>query len=231
MEMEKDSIKVSFQEYIDSSFPVGGKRTRSAVIRKEVAQRIVNHLKGTPDADGAFRHFVKKSGFALVDLQSVGIRDVLVVSVKEKNQSAKEVTSALEKWVFPFIGLPSIIQSDNGREFVNKLIEEVVASWIPNQDTKKLIADIMQSPCPKIEVQYIDVQKQKGQSDCGLFAIAFATSLAHLQDPASITYDQAKMRTHLIHCFETQSRTPFPSHGSRRPSDPNIGAYSCLPND
>ena len=28
----------------------------NAVIRKEVAQRIVNHLKGTPDADGAFRH-------------------------------------------------------------------------------------------------------------------------------------------------------------------------------
>ena len=45
-----------------------------------------NHRKGTPDADGAFRHFVKKSGFALVDLQSVGIRDVLIVSVKEKNQ-------------------------------------------------------------------------------------------------------------------------------------------------
>ena len=45
------------------------------MIRKEVAQRILNHLKGTPDAyaDGAFRHFVKKSGFALVDLQSVGI--------------------------------------------------------------------------------------------------------------------------------------------------------------
>ena len=54
MEMEKDSIKVSFQEYIDSSFPVGGKRTRSAVIRKEVAQRIVNHLKGTPDAEAPF---------------------------------------------------------------------------------------------------------------------------------------------------------------------------------
>ena len=45
VEMEKDSMKISFQEYIDSSFPVGGKRTRSAVIRKEVAQRIVNHLK------------------------------------------------------------------------------------------------------------------------------------------------------------------------------------------
>ena len=70
---------------IGSSFPVGGKPTRSAVIRKEVAQRIVIHLKGIRDADGAFRHFVKESGFALVDLQSVEIRNVLVVSVKEKN--------------------------------------------------------------------------------------------------------------------------------------------------
>ena len=60
---------MSFQEYIDASFPVGETRTRSAVIRKEVAQRIFNH------------HFVKKSGFALMDLQLVGIRDVMVVSV------------------------------------------------------------------------------------------------------------------------------------------------------
>ena len=87
---------MSFQEDIDSSFPVCGKRTRSAVIRKKVAQRSVNHLKGTPDADGAFRHFVKKSGFALVDLQSVGIRDVLVVSVKIKNQ-----VLILSRWSLP----------------------------------------------------------------------------------------------------------------------------------
>ena len=66
VEMEKGSVKTLFQEYNDCTFPVGGKRTRSAVIRKDVAQRIVNHLKGTQDADGAFRHFVKKSGFALM---------------------------------------------------------------------------------------------------------------------------------------------------------------------
>ena len=30
---------------------------------------------------------------------------------------------------FSFIRLPSILQSDNGREFVNKLIEEVLSSW------------------------------------------------------------------------------------------------------
>ena len=40
------------------------------------------------------------------------------------------------------------------------------------KETKKLIADIMQST---IEVHYIDVQMQEGKSDCGVFAVAFAT--------------------------------------------------------
>ena len=41
-------------------------------------------------------------------------------------KTAKEVTSALEKWVFPILGLPTILHSDNGREFVNHLIEDVL---------------------------------------------------------------------------------------------------------
>ena len=71
-------------------------------------------------------------------------------------------------------------------------------------------------------------KSRKDKSDCGLFAIAFATSLARASSrPCKYNlYDQAKMRIHLIHCFETQSMTPFPSHVFRRPSDPNIEAYS-----
>lgn len=44
-------------------------------------------------------------------------------------KSARDVANAMEKWVFPVMGLPSIIQSDNGREFVNQVIEEVLATW------------------------------------------------------------------------------------------------------
>ena len=55
VKMEKGSVKTLLQEYTDSSFPVGRKRTRSAVIMIRLKQRIVNHLKGTQDADGAFR--------------------------------------------------------------------------------------------------------------------------------------------------------------------------------
>ena len=45
------------------------------------------------------------------------------------NKTAKNVAQALQKQVFPVVGLPSILHSDNGREFVNKLIEEVVSTW------------------------------------------------------------------------------------------------------
>ena len=61
-------------------------------------------------------------------------------------------------------------------------------------DTKKLIADVIQSSCFSTEVQYIDVQTQEGKSDCGLFFVAFAITIVHLQDPANIIYGQAKMR-------------------------------------
>ena len=40
--------------------------------------------------------------------------------------------------------------------------------------------------------------KQKGSTDCGLFAIAVITSLAHKEDPNTIKY---KMRQHLMDCF------------------------------
>lgn len=45
------------------------------------------------------------------------------------HKSAADVAAALHKWVFPVMGLPSILQSDNGHKFVNKVIEEVVATW------------------------------------------------------------------------------------------------------
>ena len=56
------------------------------MIRQDFAERIVDHLKGKQDPDASFRHFVKKGGFALLDMPSAGIRDVLVVSLKEEKQ-------------------------------------------------------------------------------------------------------------------------------------------------
>ena len=44
-------------------------------------------------------------------------------------KSAIEVATGLVHKVFPYFGLPKILQSDNGREFVNEVIREVLKSW------------------------------------------------------------------------------------------------------
>ena len=77
--MDKSASCKIFEEYVDSLFPIGGKRSRSAVIRQDFAKRIVNHL---PHFDISS----KKGGFGLLDMPSAGIRDVLVVSLKEEEQ-------------------------------------------------------------------------------------------------------------------------------------------------
>lgn len=54
-----------------------------------------------------------------------------------------------------------------------------------------------------------EVQKQTGSRDCGLFAIAFALELCSGNNPSERTFDQSKMRSHLIKCFETGHIEPF----------------------
>lgn len=52
------------------------------------------------------------------------------------------------------------------------------------------------------------MQKQKGDRDCGVFCIAITTSLLHDQIPGPFT--QSLLRPHLIHCIENQKMILFP---------------------
>ena len=62
----------------------------------------------------------------------------------------------------------------------------------------------------KVTVSNQKVQRQQGASDCGLFAIAFATSLCFGNDPQEIAYDQPLLRSHFIACLEDHKMKPFP---------------------
>lgn len=53
-------------------------------------------------------------------------------------------------------------------------------------------------------------QKQTGGNDCGVFALAFATSLAFGMDPASQIYVQDRMRLHLANCYKAKKFSQFP---------------------
>ena len=76
---------------------------------------------------------------------------------------------------------------------------------------KQQIAQFMHSSDPNITINIIPVQQQKSRTNnCGLFALAYATSLAFGEDPASILYDEQSLRKHLLGCIDNNSMTPFP---------------------
>ena len=77
-----------------------------------------------------------------------------------------------------------------------------------------------------LRVDIAPVQQQRGVSDCGVFAIAFAISLAYGDQPQTQLYTQSKMRKHLVDCLDSHYFTPFQSlHKRTRSHDESI---TCL---
>ena len=67
-----------------------------------------------------------------------------------------------------------------------------------------------------ITLVFQPVQSQHGSSDCGLFALAFTTSLCHQENPVEINYTQHKLRSHLLDCFTRGRMSPFPRSSRMR---------------
>lgn len=64
------------------------------------------------------------------------------------------------------------------------------------------------------------VQLQKGTTDCGCFAVAFAVSLLFGDDPTSLLYHQKEMRRHLQECFLADLFSPFPASDKKAKRKP-----------
>lgn len=92
-------------------------------------------------------------------------------------------------------------------------------STIP-MDVKMQIAALLCCSSSRITTRVPKTQSQMGSSDCGVFAIAFATDLAFGLNPASHYYEQDKLRPHFIECLKSQQMTPFPSKNIQ-PGKPN----------
>ena len=80
---------------------------------------------------------------------------------------------------------------------------------------KVQITALFATQLPSIELMYMDTQMQSGSSDCGLFAVAFATAIVFGKQPGLFYFDQSQMREHLIKCLEQQNITMFPIKKSR----------------
>jgi len=78
------------------------------------------------------------------------------------------------------------------------------------RDVINQIADYSYCKEAELVINIMPVQQQRNGVDCGVFAIAFASSLAFGEDPCITTYDTTKMRDHLISCLEKNEITVFP---------------------
>lgn len=61
-----------------------------------------------------------------------------------------------------------------------------------------------------VELQFVPVQQQTNDSNCGVFAIAFAVPLALGRNPKQVTFDTPRMRPHLAACLKPQKISMFP---------------------
>ena len=86
----------------------------------------------------------------------------------------------------------------------DSLYHDMISQEVEDQ-VKDLLADSFQ------KLEYAPCQQQTNDSDCGVFAIAFATSLVLGCTPQYMTFDITKMRPHLVACLRAGAMTQFPS--------------------
>ena len=73
-----------FEDFILEKFPPNSKRGTSGVFHRDFGDKIKAVIKDPSSADKSLRFFVRKTQLQLLDLPSLGARDVLVVPAKEQ---------------------------------------------------------------------------------------------------------------------------------------------------
>ena len=85
----------------------------------------------------------------------------------------------------------------------DSLFHDVISQEVEDQTNDLLGGNL-------VSVEFVPVQQQTNDSDCGVFAIAFAVSLALGTDPMHVTFDIRRMRTHLATCLKDKKLNMFP---------------------
>ena len=79
-----------------------------------------------------------------------------------------------------------------------------------SKDVTAQIASYAYHPGPQLTILSKSVQQQGNGVDCGVYAIAFTTSLVYGSNPEKESYDK-KIRPHLVECLKIGKLLPFPS--------------------
>ena len=80
------------------------------------------------------------------------------------------------------------------------------------------VSNMLRSPESSISIKLMNSDIQPNTNDCGVYAIAFAVSLAFRKKPAYLHFENSKMRSHLLNCFHSVVLTEFPCKPEQRKS-------------
>ena len=92
-------------------------------------------------------------------------------------------------------------------------------STYDNVDLKThfVISQLVHFEGKSIPLKIMNISKQTGITDCGLYAIANLTALTLGNvDPTSVVFDQNEFRSHYLECLEKQNVKDFPVLKHRR---------------
>ena len=105
-----------------------------------------------------------------------------------------------------------VYDSGNGSltEVSKAILEAQVASFSRTTNTK---------------IIWRRVQQQRGDNDCGAFAVANATALCAGTDPWTLLLDQDQMRPHILKCVTDGIMRPFPMHSEQ---DISVLIFLCV---
>lgn len=96
------------------------------------------------------------------------------------------------------------------REGYFTIYDSLYCGNIPSHVVKQ-ICSIVHYMGRELCIRVAAVQQQTNGTNCGLFAIANATSLLHGIDPETVTFDEYQTREHLHNCIEGKKFLPFPT--------------------
>ena len=78
------------------------------------------------------------------------------------------------------------------------------------------VACLLHTSKSEFTVNFVDVHKQIGCNDCGLFSVAYAVLLCLGENPGTLVFGYPKMCSHLSSCIEQQCFSLLPIRGKRR---------------
>ena len=83
--------------------------------------------------------------------------------------------------------------------------------WRKRPHTLSCASSLLQTSEKHLLYKVKSCQQQNNGFDCGVNAVAFATSVAHGVDPITVIYDRRTLRSHLQKLLAAENFTPFPS--------------------